>query len=66
VNDLVFGRLGYSFSSERDGGEYLYGFSAGIGLHTRVQAVDVAVGYAYRSVRFFSGNHVLELVLGFD
>jgi hypothetical protein len=63
---LLFGRLGYAFASERDGGNYLYGFTGGLGVRTAIQGVDVQFGYAFRSAGFFAGNHVFDLILAFQ
>ncbi len=57
--NLVFARAGYGFSPTE--GEYIYGPSAGVGLRAMFGEVDVTFDYAFRSVKYFSGNHVLTV-----
>ncbi len=61
----VFLRGGYSFSSVDEGLEYLYGFSGGVGFRTTFNSVEFTMNYAYRSLRYFSGNHLVDIILGF-
>ncbi|MBI1803718.1 MAG: PorV/PorQ family protein [Ignavibacteriae bacterium] len=58
-------RAGYVYSSPEDGREYIYGLSTGIGIHTTLENVDIMTDYAYRAVKYFSGNHVVSLTVGF-
>jgi hypothetical protein len=48
-----------------DQATYLYGGSAGVGVHSNLGDMDVTVDYAYRSVKFLDGNHVVSIKLGF-
>ncbi len=64
-NDLVYVRLGYSFSAAGEDSGYPYGLSAGAGVHTAIEGMGVSFSYAYRSARYFSGNHVIDLILEF-
>jgi hypothetical protein len=61
----VFIRGGYSFSSVDVGLEYLFGVSGGVGLKTQLSGIDVSIDYAYRSVKYFSGNHIIDVIFGF-
>lgn len=63
--DKLFIRGGYSFSSVDEGLEYLYGFSGGVGVKTTISDVDLMVDYAYRSVEYFGGNHLISVIFGF-
>ena len=64
-NDIFFLRGGYSMSPESQTAEYIYGFTAGAGLHYNLEGISVAVDYAYRDVEFFDGNHIFGVMLGF-
>lgn len=58
-------RAGYTMAQEDEGHEYIFGPSFGLGLHSTVETIDVTIDYAYRSVRYFDGNHVISLIVGF-
>lgn len=60
-----FLRGGYVYSTEAEGIESIFGPTLGAGVKTGVQNMAISVDYAYRSVRYFSGNHILSLVIGF-
>jgi len=69
-NDLVFLRGGYTFApqSVKDiagGNSYPYDYTIGAGLHAPVGDLDLSFDYAYQHVRYFSGNNVVSLRLGF-
>ncbi len=64
-DNRIFLRSGYAFASEADGQEYIFGFSAGAGVRSTVQGIEVIVNYGYRSVQFFAGSHVIDVTLGF-
>ena len=65
-NDVFFVRGGYSFSPESQNPEYLYGFTAGAGIHYDLEGIALGFDYAFRSVDIFdSNNHVFGLTLGF-
>jgi hypothetical protein len=59
-----FLRGGYDFASGLEGREYIYSASFGFGVQTTVADVTIQVDYAYRSVQYFSGNHILTLQIG--
>ncbi len=60
-----FARLGYDFASGLEGREYIFGPTFGFGVKTTVYDLAVSVDYAYRSVEYFSGNHVITLSVGY-
>jgi len=62
-NSVSF-RLGYVYSSPSDGREYIYGPSAGFGIHSNLQNIDIMADYGYRAVKYFGGNHVVSLTIG--
>jgi len=57
-------RTGYDYSTEAEGNESLYGPAFGIGLVETMKNVQFRLDYAYRSVRYFGGNHAITLTLG--
>ncbi len=64
-NDIFFIRGGYSMSPESQSTEYIYGFTAGAGLHYNLEGISVGVDYAFRDVEFFDANHIFGVTLGF-
>ncbi|HEY6192186.1 MAG TPA: PorV/PorQ family protein [Bacteroidota bacterium] len=48
-----------------DKATYLFGGTAGAGIHSQVGDLDLTVDYAYRAVKFLTGNHAITLKLGF-
>ena len=63
-NNNFFVRAGYLFAPQASE-EYIYGFTAGVGVDYKVEGFGFKVDYAYRDVEFFDGNHVFALTLGF-
>jgi hypothetical protein len=68
--DLVFVRGGYTFSpqTEKDATgsrSYIYDWSFGAGVHYNVGGIDLTFDYGYRNVKYFSGNNVFTLMVGF-
>ena len=63
-NNNFFVRAGYQLSPAASE-EYIYGFTAGVGINYKVEGFGFKVDYAYRDVEFFDGNHVFSLTLGF-
>jgi len=45
--------------------DYIYGLTAGIGINYELNNLDLKVDYAYRDTRYFDGNHVVSLSVGF-
>ncbi len=69
-NNTVFLRGGYTFEpqSVKDiagQNSYPYDYTLGAGLHYPVGDLDISVDYAYQHVKYFSGNNVFTLRLGF-
>ncbi|HLB01009.1 MAG TPA: PorV/PorQ family protein [Bacteroidota bacterium] len=64
-DERLFLRAGYDYSTEAEGNESLYGPAFGLGVVQTLQNVLIQVDYAYRTVRHFSGNHVITITLGF-
>ena len=63
--NMVFVRGGYDYSpSQLDQRENIFGATFGLGLHANVGSVDVAFDYAFRSAKYFGGNHVFSLTMG--
>lgn len=58
-------RIGYDYSSREENNENIFGPCAGVGVRSKFAGIDVLFDYAYRSVRYFSGNHVITLTIGF-
>ena len=63
-NNIFFVRAGYQFAPDISE-NYIYGFTAGVGLDYKVEGFGFKIDYAYRDVEFFDGNHVIALTLGF-
>jgi len=73
-NNMFFVRGGYTFSPQTTkdvdvtgaaARTYIYDFTAGAGVKYNVGGVELAFDYAYRNVKYFSGNHVFTLMAGF-
>ncbi len=67
---IFFARGGYTFSPETTtdiAGEnaYIYDWTAGAGVHYDVGGVVLSFDYGYRAVKYFDGNHVFTLAVGF-
>lgn len=64
-DNTFFGRLGYNISPETFAESYIYGVSLGAGVHYTFTGLDLSVDYAFRDVKFFTGNHIVSIRLGF-
>ena len=64
-NDLLFVRGGYDMSPKSQSDDYIYGFTAGLGINYNVGDIDLKIDYAYRDVKFFDANHVFSITMGF-
>lgn len=64
-NNLIFLRGGYSLSPKSQSADYIYGFTAGIGLSYSLQSIALKVDYAYQNVKYFGNNNIFSLQLGF-
>lgn len=64
-DNTFFARLGYQLSPDVASENYLYGLTAGAGVHTHLEGIELKIDYAYRYAQYFSGNHIFALSLGF-
>ncbi|MEK9136612.1 MAG: hypothetical protein AAB393_05770, partial [Bacteroidota bacterium] len=64
-DNTVFLRGGYSFAQETKKDSYIYGPTAGAGVHYGFTGLDVTFDYAYRQVDFLDANHIFSIKLGF-
>jgi hypothetical protein len=64
-NNQLFVRGGYNFSQESRSDSYLFGATAGAGIHWAFSGLDVTFDYAFRHVKFLEPNHVITVKLGF-
>jgi hypothetical protein len=60
-----FLRAGYSYTPNDQDPNYIYGFTAGAGINYNLGGVDLKVDYAYRAVKYFSGDNVFAVSFGF-
>jgi hypothetical protein len=63
-NNIFFARFGYQGALKVDGDEYIYGLTAGAGLHYDLEGISLKVDYTYRDVQYFDGNHIFSLSVG--
>jgi hypothetical protein len=68
--DMFFARGGYSFAPDvaddptgKSG--YIFGFTAGAGIHYDFPKIGITIDYAFRDTDFFESNHVFQVILGF-
>ena len=64
-NNLLSVRSGITISPGSGFSENIFGPSFGIGFQTAFNNYNIFVDYAYRSIEFFQGNHVLGITLEF-
>jgi len=68
-NNTFFVRAGYQFAGNAGDsfGEsnYIYGLTAGAGINYEIEDFGVRIDYAFRDTKYFDGNHVFALTLGF-
>ena len=64
-NETFFARLGYQTAPQISSENYIYGFTAGVGVNLNLEGVGIKVDYAYRDTEYFDGNHIFALSLGF-
>jgi hypothetical protein len=63
--NLFFVRGGYDYSPVEQGPrENIFGPAFGAGAHANVGGTDVTFDYAYRTTKYFDGNHVFSVKLG--
>jgi hypothetical protein len=69
--NMMFLRGGYTLSPQTDKDiatdtrGYIYDWSLGMGVHYNTGGVDLSFDYAYRNVKYFDGNQVFTLKVGF-
>lgn len=64
-NDLFFVRAGYGFAPNAADDVYIYGLTAGAGIHYDFSGIGITVDYAYRQTDFFDAGNTVSLKLGF-
>lgn len=64
-NNTFFLRFGYQLAPQIESEDYLYGLTAGAGLQTNLEGVNLRFDYAYRDNQYFDGNHIFAVSLGF-
>lgn len=69
-NNILFLRGGYTFEPQavKDiAGQttYPFDYTLGAGVHYPVGDLDISIDYAYQHVKYFSGNNVFTVRLGF-
>jgi long-subunit fatty acid transport protein len=72
-NDMFFVRGGYGFAQSNkdptsplpDKTSYIYGLTAGAGIHYPVGNLDFTFDYGFRAVDFLGDNHIFSIKLGF-
>jgi hypothetical protein len=65
-NDMFSARAGYTFAPTiANSSDYLYGYNLGVGVHTTVSGIHMAVDYAYQYTQYFNGNNIVTIALGF-
>lgn len=63
--DQLFLRAGYDYMPETFEDSRIYGATFGAGVKQAFGNLTVGIDYAYRSVKYLDGNHVITVVLGF-
>ncbi len=64
--DLLFLRGGMNLDvSQHQENVFTNSFALGVGINYRLGGVAIMIDYAYRSAKFFSGNQVFAIRLGF-
>lgn len=64
-NKTFFVRGGYSYTSDVTNDANVFGMTAGAGVNYQTSGFDVKVDYAFRQAKFFNGNHIFSISLGF-
>jgi len=63
-DNTFFVRAGYQLAPQVSE-DYIYGFTAGVGIDYEVEGFGFKVDYAFREVEFFDANHIFAVTLGF-
>lgn len=65
-DNMFFLRAGYTFAPEQAYEDsYIYGFTGGVGIDYSFESISIKVDYAYRYAKYFDGNHIFGVSLGF-
>lgn len=64
-NNNFFIRAGYMGSPESQSPDYIYGFTGGVGIAYAFEGTELSFDYAYRAVKYFDGNHIISIKVGF-
>jgi hypothetical protein len=62
---MFFVRVGYSYSPKDQDPNYIYGLTAGAGINYNLGSITLDVDYAYRAVKYFSGDNVFAVSVSF-
>jgi len=62
---LISLRGGLTYAPEEGLSENIFGPSAGIGIQTDIHGYKIGVDYAFRTVEYFQGNHVIAISIEF-
>jgi hypothetical protein len=63
--DQLFLRAGYDYMPETYDDSRIYGATFGAGVKQAFGTLTVGIDYAYRSVKYLDGNHIITVTLGF-
>jgi hypothetical protein len=63
--ERFFFRTGLSLVPESGNSENIFGSAYGFGIRHDLSGYQFEIDYAYRIVRFFSGNHVFSMIFNF-
>jgi hypothetical protein len=69
-NNLFFVRGGYTFAPQADkdvtgARGYMFDYTLGAGVHYALGDLDLSFDYAYRHMKYFDGNNVISVRVGF-
>jgi hypothetical protein len=68
----LFGRAGYQWAWDPNASFFakkaeddIFGLTAGAGIVYAAEGLDITIDYAFRDVKYFTGNHVFSVKFGF-
>lgn len=64
-NDLLYLRGGYDFAPDAADDAFIFGATAGLGVHVEVGGVDIRADYGWRQSDFFDSQNAFSIKLGF-
>ena len=62
--NTLFLRGGYGLAPELESDQYIFGFTAGMGLNYNLGQSNIKIDYAYRDVEYFDANHIFSVAFG--